>query len=223
MNSLTASRTLAVVDYGSGNLRSVWQAASHAALDTEWKVVLTNDAKVIAQAQRLILPGQGAMADCMQELHASGLLETVLQAAQTVPLFGVCVGMQMLLDHSEEGDIDALGLIAGQVKRFELAGRRQADGSRYKIPQMGWNRVNRPQSHAEHPMWAGIADGSWYYFVHSYYADLADPAHCAGETEYGARFASAIARDNLFATQFHPEKSADQGIALYRNFLSWNP
>lgn len=220
---MTASRTLAVVDYGSGNLRSVWQAASHAALDSEWNVVLTSDARVISQAHRLVLPGQGAMADCMHELRASGLLESVLQAAARVPLFGVCVGMQMLLDHSEEGDTPSLGLIAGQVKRFQLDGRRQADGSRYKTPQMGWNRVTRPKGHAEHPMWRGIPDGSWYYFVHSYYAMLADPAHCAGETEYGASFASAIARDNLFATQFHPEKSADQGIALYRNFLLWNP
>lgn len=220
---MTASRTLAVVDYGSGNLRSVWQAASHAALDSEWHVVLTNDAQVIAKADRLILPGQGAMADCMHELRASGLLEPVLQAAQTKPLFGVCVGMQMLLDHSEEGDTPSLGLIPGQVKRFQLEGQRQSDGSRYKTPQMGWNRVTRPEGLAAHPMWAGIEDGSWYYFVHSYYAQLADPAHCAGETEYCARFASAIARDNLFATQFHPEKSADQGIALYRNFLSWNP
>lgn len=220
---MTASRTLAVVDYGSGNLRSVWQAASHAALDTDWNVVLTQDARQIAGAHRVILPGQGAMADCMRELRASGLLDTVLQAAEKVPLFGVCVGMQMLLDHSEEGDTPSLGLIAGQVKRFQLDGQLQADGSRYKTPQMGWNRVTRPQAHAEHPMWQGIDDGSWYYFVHSYYAQLADPSHCAGETEYGARFASAIARDNLFATQFHPEKSADQGIALYRNFLSWNP
>ncbi|THT99263.1 imidazole glycerol phosphate synthase subunit HisH [Lampropedia puyangensis] len=220
---MTARHTLAVVDYGSGNLRSVWQAACHAALDSDWNVVLTHDAQVIEQASRVILPGQGAMADCMRELRESGMLEPVLRAAASKPLFGVCVGMQMLLEHSEEGDTPSLGLIGGQVKRFQLEGRLQADGSRYKIPQMGWNRVTRPDSRPEHAMWRGIPDGSWYYFVHSYYAELTDQSHCVGETEYGAPFACAIARDNLFATQFHPEKSADQGIALYRNFLSWNP
>ena len=203
-------------------MRSVWQAAVHAALDTDWRVTLSSDAAEIAAANRIVLPGQGAMRDCMDELRQSNLLETVLQAAQSKPLFGVCVGMQMLLDHSEEGDVDSLGLIGGQVRRFDLQGQLQPDGSRYKIPQMGWNRVHRRTPEAQqHPMWQGIADGSWYYFVHSYYAQLDNPAHCAGETDYGVNFASAIARDNLFATQFHPEKSADQGIALYRNFLNW--
>lgn len=220
---MTNSPILAVVDYGSGNLRSVWQAARHAAADTDWQVVLTQDAAVIRSAHRIILPGQGAMADCMRELRDSGLLEPVLRAAESKPLFGVCVGMQMLLDHSEEGDTPSLGLIPGRVQRFRLEGRRQPDGSRYKIPQMGWNRVTRPQGRPAHPMWAGIADGSWYYFVHSYYAQLRDDAHCAGQADYGGLFAAAIARDNLFATQFHPEKSADQGIALYRNFLFWQP
>lgn len=220
---MTVRRTLAVVDYGSGNLRSVWQAARHAALDTDWEVVLTQQPAVIDAADRIILPGQGAMADCMRELRSSGMLEPVLRAAASKPLFGVCVGMQMLLDRSEEGDTPSLGLIPGAVRRFQLEGRLQPDGSRFKIPQMGWNRVHRPAAQADHPMWAGIDDGSWYYFVHSYYAELKDAAHCAGEADYGGRFAAAIARDNLFATQFHPEKSADQGIALYRNFLFWNP
>lgn len=218
-----SSRTLVVVDYGSGNLRSVWQAAVHAAQDTSWQVELSNDPAKVQAANRIILPGQGAMADCMRELNESGLLGSVLEAAASKPLFGVCVGMQMLLDHSEEGDTPSLGLIAGRVRRFQLEGQLQKDGSRYKIPQMGWNRVTRPADHAQHPMWNNIPDGSWYYFVHSYFADLANPAHCAGETEYGTVFASAIARDNIFATQFHPEKSADQGIALYRNFLNWQP
>ena len=218
------SHTLAVVDYGSGNLRSVWQAACHAAADTDWRVVLTRDPAVVAQAARIVLPGQGAMADCMRQLHESGLYEAVLQAARSKPLFGVCVGMQMLLEHSDEGGgTPALGLLPGRVRRFALDGQRQPDGSRFKIPQMGWNRVYRPKDHAEHPMWAGIADGSWYYFVHSYHAQLQQPEHCAGQADYGGWFTAAIARDNLFATQFHPEKSADQGIALYRNFLHWQP
>lgn len=228
------SHTLAIVDYGSGNLRSVWQAARHAAQDTSWNVLLTQDPGQIAAADRLILPGQGAMGDCMRELRASGLLEPVLEAARSKPLFGVCVGMQMLLERSEEGDgpqgTASLGLIGGRVRRFRFDdGQRQADGSRFKIPQMGWNRVHRPQQaqgqhpNAQHPMWAGIPDGSWYYFVHSYYAELADPSHCAGVADYGGPFTCAIAKDNLFATQFHPEKSAAQGIALYRNFLHWQP
>jgi glutamine amidotransferase len=128
--------------------------------------------------------------------------------------------MQMILDRSQEGPTEGLGLIPGEVVRFDLAGQRQADGSRYKVPQMGWNAVSQAQPH---PMWAGIADGSYYYFVHSFHARPSDARHSAGETEYGVRFTAAIARDNIFATQFHPEKSADQGLALYRNFLSWNP
>jgi glutamine amidotransferase len=155
----------------------------------------------------------------MRELRDSGLKEAVLHAAANKPLFGVCVGMQMLLEHSEEQDTPGLGLIPGRVIRFRLEGRRQPDGSRYKVPQMGWNRVHqRP-----HPVWAGVPDGSWFYFVHSYHAAPAVAEHSVGETDYGARFTSALARDNIFATQFHPEKSADHGLALYRNFLHWSP
>ncbi len=166
-----------------------------------------------------MLPGQGAMRECMRELQDSGLREAVLHAAARKPLMGVCVGMQMLLDHSEEQDTPGLGLIPGQVRRFRLEGRLQADGSRCKVPQMGWNRVmQRP-----HAMWAGVPDGSWFYFVHSYYADPAQPAHVAGESDYGERFTCAVARDNIFATQFHPEKSAEHGLLLYRNFLAWSP
>jgi glutamine amidotransferase len=164
------------------------------------------------------------MRDCMAALKASGLQEAVLEAAATKPLFGVCVGMQMLLDHSEEGDTPSLGLIPGEVKRFDLAGRIQPDGSRYKVPQMGWNQVfQTAPGGVRHAMWEGIPDGAYFYFVHSFYAAPADTAHCAAETDYGGRFASALARDKIFATQFHPEKSADHGIALYRNFLHWNP
>ncbi|HNI85157.1 MAG: imidazole glycerol phosphate synthase subunit HisH [Rubrivivax sp.] len=219
-----ANQTVAVVDYGMGNLRSVAQAVMHAAQDTRVEVVVTDDPARVRAAHRVVLPGQGAMGDCMHQLHACGLLESVLEAADGKPLFGVCIGMQMLLTHSAEGHTAAgtpgLGLIPGEVLRFDLAGRQAPDGSRYKVPHMGWNRVfqSRP-----HPLWQGVADGAWFYFVHSYFARPHTPTHAVGETEYGARFASAVARDNIFATQFHPEKSADQGLTLYRNFLNWRP
>jgi glutamine amidotransferase len=213
------TRTVAVVDYGMGNLRSVSQAVAHAARFADVKVIVTSNPEEVFAAERIVLPGQGAMRDCMRELRDSGLREAVLHAAAHKPLMGVCVGMQMLLDHSEEQDTPGLGLIPGRVKRFRLDGRLQPDGSRYKVPQMGWNRVvQRP-----HPVWAGVPDGSWFYFVHSFYADPAQPAHVAGESDYGDRFTCAVARDNIFATQFHPEKSAEHGLMLYRNFLDWSP
>ena len=223
MNSVV-NQTVAVVDYGMGNLRSVAQAVIYATTDTHVNAVITSSPQQVRDAHRVVLPGQGAMADCMRELRESGLLESVLEAAATKPLFGVCVGMQMLLDHSAEGRTAAgtpgLGLIAGEVIRFDLAGQLAPDGSRYKVPQMGWNRVHQRRPH---PVWGGVPDGEWFYFVHSFYARPLDLRHSVGETEYGARFTSAVARDNIFATQFHPEKSADQGLALYRNFLHWNP
>ena len=223
MNSVV-NQTVAVVDYGMGNLRSVAQAVIHAPTDTHVNAVITQDPQVVRNAHRVVLPGQGAMADCMRELRESGLLESVLEAAATKPLFGVCVGMQMLLDHSAEGHTAAgtpgLGLIAGEVLKFDCAGQTAPDGSRFKVPQMGWNRVHQSRPH---PVWGDVADGEWFYFVHSFYARPLDAGHSVGETEYGARFTSAVARDNIFATQFHPEKSADQGLALYRNFLHWEP
>ena len=212
-------KTVAVVDYGMGNLRSVSQAVQHVAQGSGFDVVVTADPQVVRDADRLVLPGQGAMRDCMRELRESGLLQPLLQAAASKPLFGVCVGMQMLLDRSEEGPTESLGLIHGEVLKFDLAGRLQPDGSRFKVPQMGWNQVwQKP-----HPIWDGVADGSYFYFVHSFYARTSDARHSIGEADYGARFTAAIARDNIFATQFHPEKSADHGLALYRNFLHWNP
>jgi glutamine amidotransferase len=210
---------VAVVDYGMGNLRSVSQAVLHVAAGSGVEVVVTRDPQQVLAADRVVLPGQGAMRDCMRELRESGLQEAVLHAAAHKPLFGVCVGMQMLLDHSEEQDTPGLGLIPGRVQRFRLEGQVQPDGSRYKVPQMGWNRVQ----HNGHALWAGVPDGSWFYFVHSYYACPSDARHSAGTADYGSRFTCAVARDNIFATQFHPEKSADQGLALYRNFLHWQP
>jgi imidazole glycerol-phosphate synthase subunit HisH len=218
------SKTVAVVDYGSGNLRSVSQAVAHVAAGSGLTVEVTSDPDAVFRAERIVLPGQGHMGDCTRGLADSGLLDAVLHAAANKPLFGVCVGMQMLLDRSEEGPSQGLGLIPGEVIRFQLEGRLQADGSRFKVPQMGWNAVfhdlDRGPAHA---LWDGIADGAYYYFVHSYFARPVDPHHAVGEADFGGRFAAAIARDNIFATQFHPEKSADQGLALYRNFLHWKP
>ncbi len=225
------NKTVAVVDYGMGNLRSVANAVQVAADGDGHQVYVTSDPQLIHAAERVVLPGQGAIADCMHELRASRLLEPVLDAARNKPLFGVCVGMQMLLDHSQEGrrgddgtGTPGLGLIPGEVLRFDLQGRLQPDGSRYKVPQMGWNQVFQTGHGAPvHALWRGIADASYFYFVHSYYARPSDARHSVGEADYGGRFTAAVARDNIFATQFHPEKSADQGLALYRNFLRWKP
>ncbi len=225
---MISSKTVAVVDYGMGNLRSVSQAVQHVAQGSGFDVVITSKPEDVMNAGRIVLPGQGAIADCMRELLESGLMESVLHAAANKPLFGVCVGMQMLLTHSAEGErgdggmgTAGLDLIPGEVLKFDLAGQIQADGSRYKVPQMGWNQVS--QSVPAHPLWAGVPDDSYFYFVHSFYARPSDARHTAGTAEFGGHFCAAIARDNIFATQFHPEKSAEQGLALYRNFLSWNP
>jgi len=211
--------TVAVVDYGMGNLRSVSHAVAHVAAGSGQDVRVTSNADEVYAAERVVLPGQGAMRDCMRELRDSGLKDAVLHAAVNKPLMGVCVGMQMLLDHSEEQDTPGLALVPGEVRRFRLEGRLQADGSRFKVPQMGWNRV-RQRAHA---LWAGVPDDSYFYFVHSYYADPKDERHIAGEADYGGCFTAALARDNIFATQFHPEKSAEHGLSLYRNFLRWQP
>ena len=220
-------KIITVVDYGMGNLFSMAQAVRFVAQDTGFDVQVTNRPEVVRAAERVILPGQGAMPDCMRELRESGLQESVLEAARSKPLFGVCVGMQMLLDQSHEGRKETpgvhtpgLGLIPGEVVKFELAGQLQADGSRYKVPQMVWNRVFQVQPHA---IWKGVPDGAYFYFVHSFYAKPSESRHSVGEADYGKRFSAAIARDNIFATQFHPEKSADHGLLLYRNFLHWNP
>lgn len=215
--------TIAIVDYGMGNLRSVAQALRAAAPEADVQVV--DQPEAIRAADRVVLPGQGAMPDCMGALGASGLQQAVIEAAASKPMLGVCVGEQMLFDFSKEsraqdGSTPCLGLLPGEVIRFELEGMTQPDGSRYKVPQMGWNRVRQARTH---PLWAGIPDESWFYFVHSYYVHAQDPAHIAGETDYGVLFTSAVARDNIFATQFHPEKSAAMGLQLYRNFVHWNP
>jgi glutamine amidotransferase len=209
---------IVVVDYGMGNLRSVAQALR--AVAPEADVQISGEVAAIDSADRIVLPGQGAMRDCMRSLRESGVEEALRRAAQSRPVMGVCVGEQMLFDASEEGDTPGLGLLPGRVVRFQLDGRTQADGSRFKVPQMGWNRVRQVRAH---PLWDGIADDSYFYFVHSYYAVPDNTADTIGETEYGAAFCCAVARDNVVATQFHPEKSAAAGLRLYRNFVHWNP
>ena len=209
---------IVVVDYGMGNLRSVAQALR--AVAPEANVLISGEVADIRSADRIVLPGQGAMPDCMSCLRESGLQDALLEAASNKPLFGVCVGEQMLFDVSEEGDTPGLGLLPGKVVRFALDGQLQADGSRYKVPQMGWNRVQQSQSHA---LWQDIADEAYFYFVHSYYAQPANAQHAVGMTDYGSLFACAVARDNIFATQFHPEKSATAGLQLYKNFVHWKP
>jgi len=215
--------TIAIVDYGMGNLRSVAQALRAAAPEADVQVV--DRPEGIRAADRVVLPGQGAMPDCMGALGESGLQQAVLEAAATKPMLGVCVGEQMLFERSREARAGsdatpALALLPGEVIRFELDGMTQPDGSRFKVPQMGWNRVRQA---VEHPLWNGIPDDSWFYFVHSYYVHAQNRAHVVGETDYGVVFTSAVARYNIFATQFHPEKSAKMGLQLYRNFVHWNP
>jgi len=208
-----------------GNLRSVYQAFHHVA--PQANILIARKPEEIAMAQRVVLPGQGAMPDCMKHLEESGLLEALLEAVKNKPLLGVCVGEQMLFDKSAETRASesaqwtkCLGLIPGEVRRFELAGKLQPDGSAYKVPHMGWNQVR--QDHV-HPLWDGIPDLTSFYFVHSYYVVPNRNEDIAGSTEYGDWFTSAVARDNIFATQFHPEKSAEYGLKLYKNFVSWQP
>jgi glutamine amidotransferase len=211
-------KKIVVVDYGMGNLRSVAQALRAVAPDAN--VLISGAVADIETADRIVLPGQGAMPDCMRSLRESGVQEALLVAARTRPLMGVCIGEQMLFDGSEEGDAAGLGLLPGKVVRFQLDGQIQEDGSRFKVPQMGWNQVRQT---ASHPMWQDIPDDSYFYFVHSYFAQPEQSAHTVGQTVYGAPFSCAVARDNIFATQFHPEKSAATGLQLYKNFVHWNP
>jgi glutamine amidotransferase len=219
------AQTIAIIDYGMGNLRSVFQAFHHVAPDAN--VLIAHTPEEILAAERVVLPGQGAMPDCMKHLEESGLLEALFDAAKNKPLVGVCVGEQMLFDQSAEVRANSntawtscLGLIPGEVRRFELAGKLQPDGSAYKVPHMGWNQVRQDR---QHPLWDGIPDLTSFYFVHSYYVVPQRKEDIAGSTEYGDWFTSTVARDNIFATQFHPEKSAEYGLKLYKNFVSWQP
>jgi glutamine amidotransferase len=215
-------KTVAIVDYGMGNLRSVAKAVEHVAPDRT--VIVTADPQVLADAERIIVPGQGAMPDCMRELKARGLADAVVRAAGEKPFLGICIGLQMLFEHSEEGNVEGLALLPGSVRRFPSEAMHDTsypdEGARLKVPHMGWNEVRQV---AVHPLWSGIADGARFYFVHSYYVEPATPGVIAGATQYGISFTSAVARANIFAVQFHPEKSAADGLRLLENFMHWNP
>ncbi|NYT37990.1 imidazole glycerol phosphate synthase subunit HisH [Allopusillimonas soli] len=222
--------TIAIVDYGMGNFHSVARALHAAAPDADIRVC--REAAGIDRASRVVFPGQGAMPDCMRTLEQSGLRDAVMRAARSRPLLGVCVGEQMLFTRSEEGDVPCLDLFPGVVRRFsgtQFASRDDAPCNagqagdrpeRLKVPHMGWNRVTQIRAH---PLWDGIPDETHFYFVHSYYAQPEQPSLTVGESHYGLRFTCAIADANIFAVQFHPEKSAGHGLRLYRNFVDWNP
>jgi len=201
---------IAVVDYGMGNLRSVSKALEHVAPGAE--VLVTAAPEAIRSAERVVVPGQGALPDCMRCLAASGAREAVVEALRAKPYLGICLGLQMLFEEGEEGSTAGLGVLPGRVPRFSLPGM--------KIPHMGWNQVLQEQTH---PLWAGISDKSRFYFVHSYYPAPADRTLTAATCVYGAPFTCAIARDNIFAVQFHPEKSQSAGLQLLSNFVRWRP
>ena len=207
---------VAVVDYGMGNLRSVEQALHNVAPASE--IVVTDDAGVIANASRVVFPGQGAMPDCMRELDARGLRDAVLQAARSRPFLGICIGLQMLFEHSDEGDVIGLGILHGKVVRF-ASHMHDAQGNKLKVPHMGWNQVH----HGQHPLWDGIAQDARFYFVHSYYVQPQDASLVQATSQYPRSFVCAVAQGNLFAVQFHPEKSQAAGLKLLQNFMQWNP
>lgn len=214
---------IAVVDYGMGNLRSVSKALEHVAPSKT--VLVTSNPEEVANAERVVFPGQGAMPDCMRELDARGLRESVMYAAQNKPFLGICIGLQMLFEQSEEGNAAGLGLFRGIVKRFAAADMKDSNGNKLKVPHMGWNQVYQTKNSQSQPhvLWQGIADGSRFYYVHSYYVQPENESITSGFSEYPHRFTSAIAVNNLFAVQFHPEKSASAGLQLLSNFVNWKP
>jgi glutamine amidotransferase len=208
---------IAVVDYGMGNLRSVSKALEHVA--PRAAVVVTSDPHVITKANRVVFPGVGAMPDCIRELETRGLRDAVLEAARTKPFLGVCLGMQALFEFSEEGNVAGLGLLPGRVLRFPHEAMVSEKGEKLKVPHIGWNEVHQAM---EHPMWGGIPNGSRFYFVHSYYVEAGSPELVSAFTLYPFPFTSAVARDNIFAVQFHPEKSQSVGLTLLGNFILWD-
>ncbi len=208
---------VAIIDYGMGNLLSVSKAFEHVA--SAANIVVTSDPSAIAAATRVVFPGVGAMPDCIRELQLRGLVEVVKQAAAEKPFLGICLGMQALFEHSEEGDCAGLGLLPGNVRLFPAEAMKDEQGQKLKVPHIGWNRV---QQAVPHPLWAGIEDGARFYFVHSYFAEPASPDVVAGTTHYPFAFTCAVASANLFAVQFHPEKSQAAGLRLLANFVSWD-
>lgn len=232
---------VAIVDYGMGNLRSVHQAVRKVAPDAV--VCVTDDAKLIAGARRVVFPGQGAMRDCMREMDARGLRQAVIEAAYNKPFLGICIGLQMLFKHSAEGDVPGLGVLPGEVVRF-ASGLTDAQGGKLKVPHMGWNRVHQRSDWqfsqgvataalspaggkldrgSQHTLWNGIEQDARFYFVHSYYVQPSDMSLAQATSDYPQPFVCAVAKDNLFAVQFHPEKSATAGLRLLQNFINWNP
>jgi glutamine amidotransferase len=207
---------IAVIDYGMGNLRSVQQALHAVAPNAS--IAVTDDPRVVEQAGRVVFPGQGAMPDCMRELDARGLRSAVLEAARSKPFLGICIGLQMLFEHSAEGNVQGLGVLPGRVVRFGHD-MRDAQGNKLKVPHMGWNQVH----HGDHPLWQGIAQDARFYFVHSYYVQTDAAGLVQGQSNYPQPFVCAVARDKLFAVQFHPEKSHAAGLQLLKNFVNWNP
>jgi glutamine amidotransferase len=207
------TNTIAVVDYGMGNLHSVARAVSQVAVNS--KTVITSSAQTIASADRVVFPGQGAARQCVMAVHDYQLVDVLVDAFNNKPFLGICMGLQILFDRSDENEgVDCLGLVAGQVHEFQ----RSPSEPEKKVPHMGWNEVNQQQSH---PLWQGIDNHSRFYFVHSYYVVPSDNAWIAASTDYLGTFTSAVARDNVFATQFHPEKSAGDGLQLLKNFSEW--
>jgi glutamine amidotransferase len=213
------SDRIAVIDYGMGNLYSVSRAVAH--VHESGRVELTSDPARVVAADRVVFPGQGAMPDCMREMDARGLRSAVVEAARNKPFLGICIGLQMLFESSEEGDTAGLALFPGRVRRFPAAAAMRAEnGDRLKVPHMGWNQVRQERPH---PLWAGIESDARFYFVHSYFPEAKQPEVVQGVSTYGVPFTCAVARDNIFAVQFHPEKSQSAGLRLLANFIHWNP
>lgn len=209
---------IAVVDYGMGNLRSVHKALEHVAPNVN--TVVTSDPEVVRQAQRVVVPGQGAMPNCMRELDSRGLRDTVMEAAANKPFLGICIGLQMLFEESEEGHIKGLNILPGKVRHFPAPAMVMPGGQKLKVPHMGWNQVHQTMTH---PLWNGIADDARFYFVHSYYVETENTTAIAAQSEYPFQFTCAVAKDNIFAVQFHPEKSHVAGLKLLSNFAQWMP
>jgi len=209
---------IAVIDYSMGNLHSIHKALQHV---TDDKVIITSSPGDILRADRIVFPGQGAARDCMSELHKHELVDVVKETSTTKPFLGICMGMQVLMEHSfESGGIDCIGLYQGTVQHFtDHVGAKDTEGNRLKIPQMGWNQIIQTK---DHPLWKGIKNNAYFYFVHSYFVDPTDKSLIVGETEFGIKYPSVIAKDNVFAIQSHPEKSADDGLQLLNNFTNWD-
>lgn len=209
---------IAIVDYGMGNLRSVQKALEHVAPAAS--IAVTSDPDVVREAKRIVVPGQGAMRNCMHELEIRGLREAVMEAAVHKPFLGICIGLQMLFEESEEGHVKGLNILPGKVVHFPAPAMTTTDGQKLKVPHMGWNQVYQA---SKHPLWEGIAEDARFYFVHSYYVETTDSESIAARSNYPFPFTCAVTKDNIFAVQFHPEKSQLAGLTLLSNFAKWTP